>query len=164
MTRRPCDPRDPEGDDGAPLVPACALTRRRFVGATAGLVLAGCGPAAMPAQKVPAVKDGILEFELGSIAELATPGGMVAVQPEGSRKPLIIMRLEGGQFRVLSSRCPHLGCTVRWDNEEQALRCACHNSQFSDDGKVVRGPAKQPLREYPSQLAGTTLQIAIRDD
>jgi cytochrome b6-f complex iron-sulfur subunit len=53
---------------------------------------------------------------------------------------------------------------VRWDNEEQALRCACHNSQFSDDGKVVRGPAKQPLREYPSQLAGTTLQIAIRDD
>jgi cytochrome b6-f complex iron-sulfur subunit len=161
MTGRPLDL---EGDDVASLVPVCALTRRRFVGASAGLVLAGCGPASMPAQKVPAVKDGILEFEIGKIVELATPGGMAAVQPEGARKPLIIMRLEGGQFRVLSSRCPHLGCTVRWDNEVQALRCPCHNSRFSDDGKVTKGPAKQPLREYPSQLAGTTLQIAIRDD
>ena len=37
-------------------------------------------------------------------------------------------------------------------------------ADVAHDGKVVRGPAKQPLREYASQLAGTTLQIAVRDD
>lgn len=154
----------PAPEPGAALVPACALTRRRFVGASATLMIAGCGPESMPTQKVPAAKDGVVEFELGKVAALATAGGMVAIQPEGARKPLIVMRLESQQFRVLSSKCPHLGCTVRWDNEEQLLRCPCHGSRFGDDGKVQRGPAKQPLREYPNQLAGTVLQIAVRDD
>ncbi len=161
MTRRPCDPED---GDASTLVPACALTRRGFVGASAGVLLVGCGPSSMPTRKVEAIKDGVLEFELSKHPELVVAGGMVALHPEGTRKPLIVMRLEGDRFRVLSSKCSHLGCTVRWDNEEQTLRCPCHGSRFGDDGKVQRGPAKQPLREYPNQLAGTTLQIAVRDD
>lgn len=154
-----------ERDAGAPcLVPACALTRRGFVGGVVGAtVVMGCGPSAMPTRKVPAIKDNILELELAKHPELATAGGMVAVLPDGIRKPLIVMRLEGERFRVLSSKCTHLGCTVRWDNEEQMLRCPCHGSRFSDDGKVQRGPAKQPLREYPNQLAGTVLQVSVRD-
>lgn len=147
----------------APLVPVCALSRRRFVGASAGLVLVGCGPKAMPVRKVPGVKDNVVELEVSKIAELGTAGGIVAVLPEGMRKPLLVMRLEGEQFRVLSSKCTHLGCTVRWDNEEQSLRCPCHGSRFSDDGKPTRGPAKEPLASYPNQLAGTVLQIAVKD-
>ncbi len=161
MTRRPSDA---GSADDADLVPACALTRRRFVGASAGVVLAGCGPKSMPTYRVPEVKSGIVEFDLGLAPELATAGGIVAVLPSGVRKPLIVMRLESEQFRVLSSKCTHLGCIVRWDNEEQMLRCPCHGARYDDHGKPQRGPAKQPLREYPNQLAGTTLQIAVRDE
>ena len=150
-------------DAGTDLVPICALTRRRFVGAAATVTLVGCGPAAMPTKRLGKVENNVVELDLGKIPELATAGGMVAVQPEGLRKPLIVMRLESQQFRVLSSKCTHLGCTVRWDNEEQRLRCPCHGSRFGDDGKVLKGPAKSPLREFPSQLAGTMLQIAVRD-
>ncbi len=149
----------PAGDDQ--MVPACALTRRRFVGASAGIMLVGCGPQKMKVTPVAAPESGIVEFEIGKIAALATPGGMAAVQPGGTRKPLIVMRLEQDRFRVLSSKCTHLGCTVRWDNDEQSLRCPCHGSRFSDDGKVTHGPATQPLKEYPSQLMGTMLQISV---
>jgi len=149
-------------DAGADLVPICALTRRRFVGAAATVTLVGCGPAAMPTQRLGKVDGTMVELELGKVPELATAGGMAAIQPDGLKKPLIVMRLEGEKFRVLSSKCTHLGCTVRWDNEEQRLRCPCHGSRFGDDGKVLKGPAKTPLREYPSQLAGTMLQISIR--
>lgn len=159
----PATPTAPPEPAEASLVPVCALTRRGFVGASAGLMLVGCGPKAMPVRKVPGIKDGIVEFEVGKIAELATAGGIVAVQPEGMRKPLLVLRLEGEQFRVMSSKCTHLGCTVRWDNEEQTLRCPCHGSRFSDDGKPTRGPAKQPLVQYANQLAGTVLQIAVKD-
>jgi cytochrome b6-f complex iron-sulfur subunit len=62
---------------------------------------------------------------------------------------------------VLSSRCTHLGCTVRWDNEEQLLRCPCHGSRFSDDGKVVKGPAERPLAQHESQAWGTMLRIRV---
>lgn len=149
--------------DGEADVPICALTRRRFVGAAATVAAVGCGPAAMPTKKIGTVQDNIFELDLGKVPELATAGGMAAVQPTGLKKPLIVMRLEGDRFRVLSSKCPHMGCTVRWDNEEQLLRCPCHGSRFSDDGKVKKGPAKQPLREFPYQLAGTLLQVSVRD-
>ncbi len=156
----------PCGDDGT-FVPACALTRRGFVGGSATAVttiLVGCGPSAMRPKPVPAVKDNVVEIDVSKIPELATPGGMIAAQPAGMRKPLIVMRLEDARFRVLSSRCPHLGCTVRWDNEAQSLKCPCHGSRFSDDGKVTKGPAKTSLREYPNQFTGNHLQIAVRDD
>jgi Rieske Fe-S protein len=153
----------PESDGGDDLVPVCALTRRRFVGAAATVTLVGCGPGAMPTKKLGKVEDNVFELELAKVPELATPGGMIAVQPDGLKKPLIVMRLEGEKFRVLSSKCPHLGCTVRWDNEEQRLRCPCHGSRFGDDGKVQKGPAKAPLREYPSQLQGTLLQVSVRE-
>jgi cytochrome b6-f complex iron-sulfur subunit len=153
----------PHALDEPALVPTCALTRRRFVGAGAVLGLIGCGPNAskMTTTVVPAPVDNMIEIEFGKVTELATPGGMVLVRPIGSRKPFIVMRLEGTNFRVLSSKCTHLGCTVHWDNEEQLLRCPCHGSRFSDDGKVVRGPAKQALAQYESQAWGTMLRIRV---
>jgi Rieske Fe-S protein len=69
------------------------------------------------------------------------------------------MRLEHDTFRVMSLRCTHLGCTVRWDNDAQVLRCPCHGSRFADDGRPVQGPAKRSLTVYPSQLLGTKLMF-----
>ncbi len=153
----------PACDADADLVPVCALTRRRFVAASATVVAVGCGPGAMPTKRTGKLDGNIYELEVAKLPELATPGGMIAVQTEGIKKPLIVMRLEGEQFRVMSSKCTHLGCTVRWDNEEQRLRCPCHGSRFDDAGKVVKGPAKTGLRVYPSQLNGTLLMVSLRD-
>jgi cytochrome b6-f complex iron-sulfur subunit len=152
----------PQPDDEPALVPTCALTRRRFVGASAVVGLVGCGPdSQMKSTTVPAPIEGMIELEFGKIPELGAPGGMVAVRPVGTRKPIIVMRLEGTNFRVLSSKCTHLGCTVQWDNEEQLLRCPCHGSRFSDDGKVMKGPATRPLAQLESQAWGTMLRIRV---
>lgn len=162
MNRAGRGPAAQADDDEPALVPVCALTRRRFVAAGAVLGVVGCGPSKhMKTTTVPAPIDGMIELEFGKITELATPGGMIQVRTAGVRKPIIVMRLEGTNFRVLSSKCTHLGCTVQWDNDEQLLRCPCHGSRFSDDGKVVKGPAKQPLSEYASQVWGTMLQIRV---
>lgn len=155
-------PSDPSLAD-APDVPVCALSRRGFVGAAAGLVLVGCGPGNKWKTKAVAAKDGTVELALKDFPELATPGGMAAVVPAGMRKPVIVMRLEGDQFRVMSSRCPHLGCVVRWDNGKQLLVCPCHGSEFTDDGKVTKGPAKQGLEIYPSELWGAKLRFSVRE-
>jgi cytochrome b6-f complex iron-sulfur subunit len=148
-------------DSSEGFVPACALTRRGFVGSSAvGLLVMGCG-AGKKMKTVPVTQEGdIVELEIDKAPDLATPGGMVAIQPKGM-KPVLVMRLEDQQFRALSLKCTHLGCTVRWDNEEQQLRCPCHGSRFKDDGSVVKGPAKRALAGYPTQLLGTKLQISV---
>jgi Rieske Fe-S protein len=148
-------------DDSERFVPVCALTRRGFVGASAaGLLVMGCA-GGNKMKTVPSKQEGdIVELEIDKVAELGTPGGMVAIEPKGM-KPVLVMRLEGQQFRALSMKCTHVGCTVRWDNEEQQLRCPCHGSRFKDDGSVAKGPAKKPLAQYPTQLLGTKLQINV---
>lgn len=148
-------------DSSEGFVPVCAVTRRGFVGSSAaGLLVMGCG-AGKKMKTVPVTQEGdIVELEIDKAPDLATPGGMVAIQPKGM-KPVLVMRLEDQQFRALSLKCTHLGCTVRWDNEEQLLRCPCHGSRFKDDGKVVKGPAKHALAGYPTQLLGTKLQISV---
>jgi cytochrome b6-f complex iron-sulfur subunit len=41
--------------------------------------------------------------------------------------------------------CTHLGCTVQWKAEQNQFVCPCHGSQFDNQGRVVKGPAKRSL-------------------
>lgn len=44
-----------------------------------------------------------------------------------------------GQIECFNARCPHLGCTVKFDDESQTYECPCHASAFSIDGKRTNG-------------------------
>jgi Rieske Fe-S protein len=55
---------------------------------------------------------------------------------------------DGSTFRVLSNICTHLGCRVRWVDEQDGFFCPCHNAIFGPDGGVVQGPPPRPLDSY----------------
>jgi Rieske Fe-S protein len=141
------------------------LARRTFVGGGLGLVLAGCAGSAekWEVKAVPVRDEGLVELELKDYPELITAGGMVALQPATLRKPVLVQRIEGDAVRVLSLECTHLGCIVRWDNEAQELRCPCHGSRFDDRGTPTKGPAKQGLSLYQSQLEGSVLRFWVKE-
>jgi quinol---cytochrome c reductase iron-sulfur subunit, bacillus type len=42
---------------------------------------------------------------------------------------------------ILSSICPHLGCTVPWVSAKKEFVCPCHGAVFAPDGNRVSGPA-----------------------
>lgn len=42
-------------------------------------------------------------------------------------------------------KCPHLGCTLRWNKSEHTWDCPCHGSRFSEDGKLLDNPANGNL-------------------
>lgn len=50
---------------------------------------------------------------------------------------------------ALWQRCPHLGCTVPWNEEEQKFRCPCHGSVYNKKGEVLDGPAPRPMDLFP---------------
>lgn len=39
------------------------------------------------------------------------------------------------------NRCPHLGCTLKWNAAERTWDCPCHGSRFDTEGKVLDNPA-----------------------
>jgi nucleotide-binding universal stress UspA family protein len=69
-------------------------------------------------------------------------GGIVA---SGDHK-VAVYRDPKGATIILSAKCTHMGCTVRWNAAERTWDCPCHGSRFASDGKVVNGPAERPLQ------------------
>ena len=71
-----------------------------------------------------------------------------------SEKAVYITKDQQGQLRVLTSVCPHLGCTVPWNKEKSQFICQCHGATFSPDGSRISGP---------SQRGMDTLQTSVQD-
>lgn len=156
---------EPDHDCGCG-VATDGVTRRGLVAGSASLGLSALGCASRPEPWESArvsSKKGLVSLPIADHPLLTTPGGMIAVQPTGMRKPVLVMRVEGDEFRVMSLKCPHLGCTVRWDGEAQVLVCPCHGSRFDDEGKPTKGPAKSALHRYPTTFSDLTVHFKVDD-
>ncbi len=42
-------------------------------------------------------------------------------------------------------RCPHMGCALKWNEQERTWDCPCHGSRFEEDGTILDGPATGDL-------------------
>ena len=57
-----------------------------------------------------------------------------------------VYRDEQGEIFAVNSACPHIKCTVGWNNAEKSWDCPCHGSRFSYDGKMLTAPAVSDLK------------------
>jgi len=67
-------------------------------------------------------------------------------------------------FLALSSTCPHLGCQVHWESQNNRFFCPCHNGAFDPSGKAIAGPpadAGQSLLRYPLKVENGLLYIRV---
>jgi nucleotide-binding universal stress UspA family protein len=77
-----------------------------------------------------------------SLDEIAKgEGGIVT---SGDHK-VAVYRDRRGHVHVLSAKCTHMGCTVKWNTTDKTWDCPCHGSRFGPKGEVVNGPATSPL-------------------
>lgn len=61
----------------------------------------------------------------------------------------------GRDFVAMSNVCTHLGCRVRWVEDQNQFFCPCHNAVFDKQGQVVAGPPPKPLNRY---------EVKVEDD
>lgn len=69
-------------------------------------------------------------------------------------KNLAITKTAEG-IKAFSTRCPHLGCEIEWNDTDNTWDCPCHGSRFQIDGTLKHGPAKRGLE---------SVQIITQDD
>ena len=62
-----------------------------------------------------------------------------------SEKVVYITKDQENQLRVLTSICPHLGCTVPWNKEKKQFICPCHGGAFSAEGSRISGPSQRGM-------------------
>ena len=72
---------------------------------------------------------------------------------------------DASDFVALSSVCPHLGCQVHWESQNNRYFCPCHNGVFDPEGVGVGGPpgdARQSLPRYDVAVDGGLLFLRVR--
>jgi glycine/D-amino acid oxidase-like deaminating enzyme/nitrite reductase/ring-hydroxylating ferredoxin subunit len=72
------------------------------------------------------------------------PRGEGRVVRRGMHK-VAAYRDESGTMHYHSAACTHLKCIVGWNSAEKVWDCPCHGSRFDPMGKVINGPAIDPL-------------------
>ena len=93
-------------------------------------------------------------IEAGSV-EIFAPGTVTAF-PRGR---FYLARLVDGGFLALSRRCPHLGCTLPWVEEEKKFVCPCHASAFDIHGDVLRSPAPHAMALHPIVIENSVVRV-----
>lgn len=65
------------------------------------------------------------------------------------------------EFKIYSSRCSHLGCTIN-KIEGDKLVCPCHGSTYNLEGSVTKGPASKALQELQYKIDDKKGEIIVK--
>jgi Rieske Fe-S protein len=81
-----------------------------------------------------------------------------ARNPAVDRQP----ETEYNRWVAVTSRCSHLGCSVRWVLAAERFICPCHGSVFDLEGVRVAGPAPRPLDRFFTRQQDGLVQVGPR--
>jgi cytochrome b6-f complex iron-sulfur subunit len=121
---------------------------------------AGCQSAAPPTATTSTCGTGGICVSLSDPANapLMKSGGAMIV--DSANDSILVIRVSDTEVAAVSAVCTHAGCIVDFDQQVKLVSCPCHGSQFGEDGHVIRGPARTPLRSYTATLTNEMITIA----
>lgn len=120
--------------------------------------LSGCS-AGGESQRVIVSPEGIIKYNIADT--LKNPGDGALLEPDKSDSRILLIKKQGNSFTALNPICTHRGCELI--KRKDFLDCPCHGSEFDFDGKVLKGPADEPLLSFATEFDGkNTVNIFLK--
>jgi Rieske Fe-S protein len=89
---------------------------------------------------------------IAKTADVPVGGGVIVGE-------VVVTQPTAGDFKGLSSKCTHKGCTVN-KIADGTIDCPCHGSKYNLDGSVAHGPATEPLPTKAIAVQGDSIVSA----
>lgn len=51
-----------------------------------------------------------------------------------------------GKIYAVATKCPHLGCELKWNADDLSWDCPCHGSRFTYKGEFLDSPTIKDLK------------------
>jgi Rieske Fe-S protein len=75
------------------------------------------------------------------------------------QKAVYVTKNAHGQILVLSAVCPHLGCSVPWNEAQGQFACPCHAGVFARDGQRISGPPSRGMDALETTIKNGRLMV-----
>ena len=76
-----------------------------------------------------------------------------------SERAIYVLPPKNGTVRILSPICPHLGCSIPWNETKQEFICPCHVAVFAIDGTKISGPTPRSMDDLQSKVVDGMLKV-----
>ncbi|MBR8833997.1 MAG: ubiquinol-cytochrome c reductase iron-sulfur subunit [Stigonema ocellatum SAG 48.90 = DSM 106950] len=97
---------------------------------------------------------------VGTIGDLDKTGQLLTKNsPLGPVLVVGTSKTKTNNLIAVNPICTHKGCTVEWKSDAKKFECPCHGAEYGADGKVQKGPAKQPLKTYAAKIEGNSVLV-----
>ena len=159
------------------------ISRRKFIAGTGAVAaslclcgMSGCSSVSKPG-RTPALNKQFYSVKPGERVEIHTGGNPQLDQVGKSVKiidsklddPLIIAVTAPNRYSCTSLKCTHGGVELEYLAVSQLYKCSGRKcarkergpSVYALNGRLVRGPAKKPLKIYHTELTGDRLVISL---
>ncbi|MGJ5672800.1 MAG: ubiquinol-cytochrome c reductase iron-sulfur subunit [Nostochopsis sp.] len=95
----------------------------------------------------------------GTLTDLDKNGQLL--NEETAAGKVLVIKEPGNTSKVIAVNptCTHKGCIVGWNKNQNAFVCPCHGSKYASDGKVINGPAEQPLSTFTAKVEGNEVLV-----
>lgn len=95
---------------------------------------------------------------VGSVEELDKSSQLLNENsPVGS--VLVVRTATANELSAVDPTCTHAGCVVQWKGSLKKFVCPCHGAEFDANGKVLKGPAKKPLKTLRAKIEGSSVLV-----
>ena len=74
-----------------------------------------------------------------------------------------LRRRPDGKVTALSAVCPHLGCSIGFDDAKGVYACPCHASAFAlEDGARIFGPSPRGMDPLPCEVVDQKVRVTYK--
>ena len=86
----------------------------------------------------------------------------VYVRRFNPKKDKVVKGEDSLPYVVISTRCAHLGCPVRYIQASQKFVCPCHGGVYGFQGQVEGGPPVRPLDRFYTRVTDGRVEVGKR--
>ncbi|HEY9627315.1 MAG TPA: Rieske (2Fe-2S) protein [Coleofasciculaceae cyanobacterium] len=123
------------------------------------IAIAACAPKTLESSS-PSVSPRTDGFQaIGTTVDIDKTGQILDEKFSAGKLLVIRDPINPAQVIAVNPTCPHAGCTVAWQKNQDSFVCPCHNSKFASNGTVQEGPAKQSLSTYTAKIENNVILV-----
>jgi Rieske Fe-S protein len=142
------------------------MERRNFIKSTcracllgaagASLIdLAGCSPSTGNAITKAEIMDDKVAISLAAFEK----NRLQIINPKKYPYEVAVQKQQDGTYKAMLLKCTHYDNQVQQDGN--GYSCSFHGSRFDKEGKVLKGPASEPLLQLKTSINSTDVVIHL---